>query len=222
MGVIFARFVLKLKYKNAEEFKVDQILTGQFIKECRKKKGLTQEQLAEKLNISCKTVSKWECGNGLPDVSLMMPLCNELGITVNELLSGCRIDSKDYQKRAEENLLSAIKEKKDNKKKIIIEVVVACISIISGSLLCVLSGIFDMQTFMRVILICVGLVVIAVGISVCCVLDRDAGYFQCPKCKSLFVPSMAAYVAGPHTFTRRQLKCPHCGKVSYCKKKLSK
>lgn len=201
---------------------MNQILTGQFIKECRKEKGLTQEQLAEKLNISCKTVSKWECGNGLPEVSLMLSLCNELGITVNELLSGCRIDSKDYQQKAEENLISAIRERKDNKKKIIIEVVVACISVLSGSLLCVLSGIFAMPLYMRVLLICTGLVVMAAGIGVCCVLDRDAGYFQCPKCKKLFVPTMAAYVAGPHTFTRRQLKCPHCGKISYCKKKLSK
>lgn len=201
---------------------MNQILTGQFIKECRKEKGLTQEQLAEKLNISPKTVSKWECGNGLPEVSLMLPLCNQLGITVNELLSGCRIDGKDYKQKAEENLLAAIKERKENKKKIIIEVVVACISILSGALFCALSGNLSMPVYLRVILICVGLVVMAAGIGVCCVLEREAGYYECPKCKKLFVPTMGAFVAGPHTFTRRQLKCPHCGKISYCKKKLSK
>ena len=76
---------------------MNQILTGQFIKQCRKEKGLTQEQLAERLNISCKTVSKWECGKGLPEISLMLPLCNELGITVNELLSGCKISESQYK-----------------------------------------------------------------------------------------------------------------------------
>ena len=66
---------------------MDQAKTGKFIKEMRKERGLTQRQLAEKLNISEKTVSKWETGNGLPDTGLMLPLCEALNITVNELLS---------------------------------------------------------------------------------------------------------------------------------------
>lgn len=201
---------------------MNQQITGQFIKECRKEKGLTQEQLAEKLNISCKTVSKWECGNGMPDVSLMLPLCNELGITVNELLSGCRIASENYREKAEENLIAAIKERKENKKKIILEVIIAWITIISGTLLCALTGLVEMPVYLRVILIVTGLVVIIGGIAVCCVLDKDAGYYECPKCKKLFVPTIAAYVLGAHMLSTRQLKCPHCGKISYCKKKLSK
>lgn len=201
---------------------MNQQITGQFIKQCRKEKGLTQEKLAEKLGVSAKAVSKWECGNGLPDVSLMLPLCEILGITVNELLSGCRIDGADYKAKAEENLIAAIKERKENKKKIILAVVVACISVLSGVMLCAITQLAQMPTYLRVILIASGLVVTVAGIAVCCVLDRDAGYFQCPKCKALFIPSMGAYVAGPHTPTRRQLKCPHCGKISYCKKKLSK
>ena len=201
---------------------MNQVITGQFIKECRKEKGLTQEQLAEKICVSPKTVSKWECGKGLPEVSLMMPLCELLGITVNELLSGCRIDGNDYKAKAEENLLAALKEKKENKKKIIIEVIVACISVISGVLLCALTGLVEMPTYLRVILIITGFLVMVAGIGVCCVLDRDAGYYQCPKCGKLFVPTIAAYVLGPHFITTRQLKCPHCGKISYCKKKLSK
>lgn len=201
---------------------MNQIITGQFIKECRKEKGLTQEQLAEKLSVSPKTVSKWECGNGLPDVSLMLPLCNELGITVNELLSGCKIASENYREKAEENLISALKERKENKKKIILEVIIACISVLSGTLLCGLTVILDMPLNLRIILICVGLTVLVTGVVVCCVMDRDTGYFECPKCKNLFVPSLGAYIVGPHTLLRRQLKCPHCGKISFCKKKLSK
>ena len=201
---------------------MNQIITGQFIKECRKEKGLTQEQLAEKLSVSPKTISKWECGNGMPDVSLMLPLCNELSITVNELLSGCRIEGNDYQQKAEENLISALKERNENKKKIILEVIIACTTILSGVLLCVMSGISELPMLFRILPLCVGFVVIAAGVAVCCIMDREAGYYECPKCKKLFVPTMGAYIAGPHTLTKRQLKCPHCGKISYCKKKLSK
>ena len=201
---------------------MNQIITGQFIKECRKEKGLTQEQLAEKLCVSPKTVSKWECGNGMPDVSLMLPLCNELGISVNELLSGCRIASENYLEKAEENLISALKERNENKKKIILEVIIACTAIMSGVLLCVMSGISELPLLLRILPLCVGVIVIAAGVAVCCIMDREAGYYECPKCKSKFVPTMGAYIVGPHTILRRQLKCPHCGKISYCKKKLSK
>lgn len=84
---------------------MDQEKIGKFIADCRKEKGLTQLQLAEKLNITNRAVSKWETGKSCPDVSLMLELCNILGITVNELLSGGRILMEDYQKKAEENLV---------------------------------------------------------------------------------------------------------------------
>ena len=67
---------------------MNQIKIGKFISECRKKKGFLQKDIAAKLGISEKTVSKWECGNGLPEVVYMEPLCQLLGITVNELLVG--------------------------------------------------------------------------------------------------------------------------------------
>lgn len=84
---------------------MNQEKIGKFIVVCRKEKGLTQLQLAEKLNITNRAVSKWETGKSCPDVSLMLELCNILGITVNELLSGERILMEDYQKKAEENLV---------------------------------------------------------------------------------------------------------------------
>ena len=84
---------------------LDQERTGRFIQSIRKELGLTQRQLAEKLMISDKTVSKWECGSGLPEISLLMPLCRELGINVNELLSGQRLTAADYQRKAEENIM---------------------------------------------------------------------------------------------------------------------
>ena len=88
---------------------MDQIKIGQFIAGMRKEKNLTQRQLADILEISDKTISKWETGNGLPDVSLMMPLCEILMISVNELLSGERLVDKNYKDKAEENMLALLK-----------------------------------------------------------------------------------------------------------------
>lgn len=82
---------------------MDSIKIGRFIAEIRKLHKLTQAQLANELNISDKTVSKWECGKGLPEVALMLPLCKTLEINVNDLLSGERVAEVDYQKKAEEN-----------------------------------------------------------------------------------------------------------------------
>ena len=79
---------------------MDQIKIGKFIAEERKAKKYTQRELADKLSISDKTISKWERGNGFPEVSLLLPLCNELEITVNELLSGERLQAMDYKKKS--------------------------------------------------------------------------------------------------------------------------
>ena len=74
--------------------------TGEFIKERRKAKNLTQADLAEKIYVSEKTISKWECGNGFPDTSLILPLCQALDINANELLSGKKLDEAEYKHEA--------------------------------------------------------------------------------------------------------------------------
>ncbi|MCD8382392.1 MAG: helix-turn-helix domain-containing protein [Clostridiales bacterium] len=89
---------------------MDQNKIGKFIASCRKEKGLTQMQLAERLNISNRAVSKWETGKSMPDVSVMQKLCSELDISVNDLLSGERIPMEDYRDKAEENLLELQQE----------------------------------------------------------------------------------------------------------------
>lgn len=95
---------------------MNQKAIGVFIAACRKEKKLTQMQLAEKLNITNRAVSKWETGKSCPDVSIMLELCDILGITVNELLSGERITMENYQKKAEENLME-LQSKKDKAQK---------------------------------------------------------------------------------------------------------
>ena len=201
---------------------MDQIKIGKFIADERKRKGYTQKQLSEKLEISDKTISKWERGNGFPEVSLLLPLCNELEITVNELLSGERVSEEDYRKKAEENMVNLVREAQESKKKIILSGMVVGLTIIAAVPLVMMSGLLVMETWMRILLIVIGLVIIAGGVAIACIIDREAGAFECPKCNNRFVPDMKSYVMGPHTITKRKLVCPHCGAHKYCKKVLTK
>ena len=201
---------------------MDQIKIGKFIADERKRKGYTQKQLSEKLEISDKTISKWERGNGFPEVSLLLPLCNELEITVNELLSGERVSEEDYLKKAEENMVNLVREAQESKKKIVLSAMIAGLTIIAAVPLFILSGKLEMENRFRVLLIVIGLVVIVEGIAIACILDRDAGAFECPECHNRFVPDMKSYIMGPHTITKRKLVCPHCGAHKYCKKVLTK
>ncbi len=122
---------------------MDQVKIGKFIAECRKNKNLTQFQLAEKLNITDRAISKWETGKGMPDSSIMLELCNELGISVNELLSGEMIEMNDYDKIAEENLLKLNKSNEHKKKTLIkfgIVIIVLVLVIIIGIMAYILNN----------------------------------------------------------------------------------
>ena len=201
---------------------MDQIKIGKFIADERKRKGYTQKQLSEKLEISDKTISKWERGNGFPEVSLLLPLCNELEITVNELLSGERVSEEDYLKKAEENMVNLVREALESKKKTVLSAMVAGLTIIATVPLFILSGMFEMPVWTRVLLMGIGFVIMVIGIAIACVLDREAGAFECPECKERFVPDMKSYVMGPHTITKRKLTCPKCGCTKYCKHVLTR
>lgn len=201
---------------------MDQLKTGKFIAACRKEKGLTQRQLAEAIEVSDKTVSKWECGNGLPEVSLMLPLCEVLEISVNELLSGEKISASEYKLKAEVNLMELMQEKQENKKKIILSMVVCAMMLVSVVTMVLVAGLGDIALGWRIALIVIAVLEIIVGIPVGCILDNSAGYFECKHCKARFTPSLSAYVMGVHGITWRRLKCPECGKISNCKKRLTK
>lgn len=96
---------------------MNQIKIDRFIADVRKEHGWTQSKLAEDIGVSDKTISKWECGKGLPEISVLMPLCEVLGINVNELLSGERLSEDDYSQKAEVNMMELIKETEETKKK---------------------------------------------------------------------------------------------------------
>ena len=199
---------------------MDQIKIGRFISEMRKSKNITQKQLAEKLSISDKTVSKWECGKGLPDVSLMLDLCEELQITVNDLLTGERVTEIDYQNKAEENMMNLIKENQENKKRMILSVICGVITIIAVCSLVVIAAFIEMPVIARVAVIVFAFVTAVAGIGAAAVLEVKAGYYECPHCKALFVPTMSEYVKGYHTITRRRLTCHECRKTSMCKHRI--
>ena len=87
---------------------MNQEKIGKFIAKCRKDKKMTQSDLAEKLGVTDKSIGNWENGRNMPDLSLFKPLCNELGITINDLLSGEKINKDKYQEKFEENIVNTI------------------------------------------------------------------------------------------------------------------
>ena len=201
---------------------MDQIKIGRFIAETRKEHNMTQRQLADALSISDKTISKWECGKGLPDISLMMPLCEVLEITVNDLLTGERVSEAEYKKKAEENMMNLIEENRENKKRMILSVVCAVITIIAECSLGVIAAYIPMPTIARIAILIFALITGAFGIVAAAMLEVKAGYYECPHCKAHFVPTMSEYMKSYNTLTKRRLKCHECGKTGMCKHRLVK
>lgn len=120
---------------------MNQTEIGKFIAKCRKEMKLTQAQLAEKLNITDRAVSKWETGKSMPDSSIMLELCNILGITVNELLSGEKIDMESYEKRADENLIALKRKDENNMTKNIIISILFSVTFLIGIMICLVCNI---------------------------------------------------------------------------------
>ncbi len=199
---------------------MDQSKIGRFIADTRKAKSLTQRQLADALSISDKTVSKWETGKGLPDVSLMLPLCGALDITVNDLLTGEKVSASNYQKKAEENMMDLIKENQENKKRMILSIICGVITIIAVCSLVIIASYLELPAAVRILLILLALATAAAGVGAAAVLEVQAGYYVCPACGAAFVPTLEEYVKGYHTFTRRRLTCPSCGKTSMCRHRI--
>jgi len=199
---------------------MDQRKIGGFIAEMRKQQKLTQRQLADALSISDKTVSKWECGKGLPEISLMMPLCGVLQITVNDLLSGERVAEVEYQKKAEENMMNLMKENEENKKQIILSVICGVITMIAVCSLVVIAAYIELPVIVRIAVLILAFSTAVTGIGAAAILDAKAGYFECPHCKELFVPGMSEYVKSYHTFTKRRLTCPKCEKTGMCRHRI--
>lgn len=129
---------------------MNQVQIGEFIAACRREKALTQAQLAEKLNITDRAVSKWETGKSMPDSAIMLELCEILGITVNELLSGERVGMEsveNYQKKADENLIALKKKDENNISKNMVICIIFSAAFLIGIMVCAICDIAISGTF---------------------------------------------------------------------------
>ena len=202
---------------------MDQIKIGKFIAECRKKNNLTQMQLAEKLNITDRAISKWENGKSMPDSSIMLELCNELKISVNELLSGELIEMKDYNQIAEKNLLEmAKKEEVQNKKMMFYEIVIGYMSSVTFLILLFTASFAVENIVARIILFILAFLVLIIGVSFALKIETETGYYECQKCHHKYVPKYSKVYFALHIGTKRYMKCPKCNERTWQKKVLSK
>ena len=200
-----------------------QIKIGKFIAESRKKNNLTQMQLAEKLNITDRAISKWENGKGMPDSSLMLELCDELKISVNELLNGEVIDMNEYNKKTEELLVKLAKQDELKNKKLMTSMwTILITSVIFYSAILALAVHTLGEGPILGAIICAATVVFVIAAFIALKFEVEAGYYECKKCHHKFIPTYMQALNAPHMSTIRYMKCPECHKRSWAKKVMSK
>ncbi|MBE6938721.1 MAG: helix-turn-helix transcriptional regulator [Ruminococcaceae bacterium] len=202
---------------------MDQIKIGRFVAACRKKAGLTQAQLAEKLGVTDRAVSKWETGRAMPDSSLMLPLCELLDISVNDLLCGEKVTAGDYAHELENNLLLALKEKeRADRQLLFVEIVLGItVSLVLLSAI-LLASYAELAVWQRAGLIAAGGAVFFVGVTCALRIEQTAGYYRCGKCGHRYVPTFKSVLLAAHVNRTRFMRCPACGKKSWQKKVIEK
>ena len=198
---------------------MDQLKIGKFIAECRKKANLTQMQLAEKLSITDKAVSKWERGVAMPDTSIMLELCDILSISVNELLSGEKISMENNNQKNEQLLLDMAKELEKKNKAVwssmwiimIISITVLIAGIFIAAFL-IPKGVWQLVT---ILCVCV---VFFIPCLYALKLEVSVGAYKCKNCGCEIVPTYKEAMNAMHMGFTRYLKCPNCNKRTWCKK----
>ena len=202
---------------------MDQIKIGKFIAECRKKNNLTQMQLAEKLNITDRAISKWENGKAMPDSSIMLELCDLLKISVNELLSGEVIEMNNYSEKLEQNLIEMVKQKEEADRKMLrLELVIGYIGSITFLVLIFVASYIEMQNWIKVLLIAFGFITFIIAMFSALKIEQTAGYYECAKCHHKYVPTFSSVNFAMHMGRTRYMECPECHKKSWQKKVISK
>lgn len=202
---------------------MDQSKIGKFISQRRKAQGLTQVQLAEKLGITDRAVSKWETGKSMPDVSVMIELCEILKITVNDLLCGEIVSMEKINETTEKNLLEMIKQKEEADKRLLsIEIVITVISVVFMFTLLFIAIFLSMQEWLRFLLIGLGAITFVVGCLFALRIEQVAGYYECQKCGHKYVPTYLSVNMAQHFGRKRYMRCPQCHEKSWQKKVISK
>ena len=202
---------------------MDQLKVGKFIAECRKQKNLTQMQLAEKLGITDKAISKWERGIAMPDTSIMLELCDILGISVNELLSGEKISMENNNQKNEQLLLEMAKELEKKNKTIWSSMwaimIVSMTALLAG--LCIAAFLIP-EGPLQLVVILGTCVLFLIPCLFALKLEVSVGAYKCKNCGHEIVPTYKQALSAMHRGTTRYLKCPKCNKRTWCKKILKK
>ncbi len=202
---------------------MDQVKIGRFIAQCRKKADLTQMQLAEKLNITDRAVSKWETGKSMPDSSIMLELCGVLGITVNDLLSGEKISMENSNQKNEQLLLDMAKEVEQKNKTIWtsmwVIMIVSIVALLAG--ICIFAFLIPEGVWQLVAILGI-CVVFLIPCFYALKLEVSVGAYKCKNCGHEIVPTYTQALNAMHMGTTRYLKCPKCNKRTWCKKVLKK
>ena len=202
---------------------MNQVKIGKFIAECRKKNNLTQMQLAEKLNITDRAISKWENGKAMPDSSLMLDLCKNLKISVNDLLNGEIVKMENYNENTEKLLLEMAKQKQEADKRLLaLEILIGVFSVIIMFGFILPAAYLQMSDWLRVCLVITGFIFFFIGISFALRIEQIAGYYECKKCHHRYVPKFNSVFWAMHLGRTRYMKCPECHKWSWNKKVLTK
>lgn len=202
---------------------MNQIKIGKFITERRKNVNLTQMQLAEKLNITDRAVSKWETGRAMPDSSIMLELCDVLQITVNDLLSGEVVSMDNYNKELENKLLEMVKEKEAADKRLLsLEIIIGVVCIVIILALTAVASMLQMVEGLRILLIMIAVVPFLVTVPFLLKIEQTAGYYECAKCGHRYVPTYNSVLWAMHMGRTRYMRCPECDQKSWQKKVLSK
>lgn len=202
---------------------MDQIKIGKFIAERRRAVGLTQAQLAEKLNITDRAVSKWETGRAMPDTALMLDLCGILKITVNDLLHGEEISMENNNQKNEELLLQMAKELEKKNKTIWTTMwVIMIVSIIALLASITVAALFIPEGPWQLVVIISAVVVFLIPCFYALKLEVSVGAYKCKKCGNEIVPTYSEALNAMHMGTTRYLKCPKCNQRSWCKKVLKR
>ncbi len=202
---------------------MDQLKIGRFIAERRKKTNLTQMQLAEKLGITDKAISKWERGIAMPDTSIMLELCDILSISVNELLNGEKLDMENNNQKNEQLLFDMAKELEKKNKTIwnamCTIMIVSIIGLIGG--LAIIAFFMPEGPWMLVAILTL-CVVFLIPCFYALKLEVSVGAYKCQNCGYEIVPTYMQALNAMHRGTTRYLKCPKCNKRTWCKKVLRK
>lgn len=202
---------------------MNQAKVGRFIAECRKKNNLTQMQLAEKLNITDRAVSKWETGKAMPDSSIMLQLCEILKISVNDLLCGEIVTMNNYNENSEKILLEMVKQKEEADKRLLfIEILMGILCMVVFFALVLVASLVNLEEWLRILLIVIGFSPLLIACPFMLKIEQTAGYYECPKCGNRYVPTYSSVFFAPHINRTRYMKCPECHKKSWQKKVLSK